>query len=274
MKYRFLWAKILNWLAILSFFLLLSGFGLAVQEILEPAETNNITGADTEPFSPSPSKDLLLGLGDSLTRGVGDKNGLGYFGIIKKEWLAKADNSSRAINLSIRGQTSQNLLDQLKKAQTKRFVKEADIIVITIGGNDLFRAGRDIEHIDIHTIKKRKEQFKYNLTAILSEIHQLNPECSIYLLGLYNPFGDLTDSSRTSTIVADWNHAAIVAAQSFNQVTVVPVYDLFHKNPQPYLYSDHFHPNEKGYQEIADRLRQVINTAGLEVASPHAANKK
>lgn len=271
MKHGLLWTKGLNWLAFLSFCLLFAGFGLAVQEILAPVEANNIN--NIKPSASSPDKGWLLGLGDSLTRGVGDKNGLGYFGFIKKKWLAKASDSG-AMNLSIRGQTSQNLRDQLKKTQTRRFVKEADTIVITIGGNDLFRESKDIEQIDFHTIKEKERQFTENLTAILSEIHRLNPKVSVYLFGLYNPFGDLTDSDRTSAIVADWNHSMIVTAQSFNQVTVVPVYDLFYKNPQPYLYSDHFHPNDKGYQEMADRLWQVMNTAESEVASPHAANKK
>ncbi|MGA8941431.1 MAG: GDSL-type esterase/lipase family protein [Thermoactinomyces sp.] len=268
MKQGLLWIKSLNWLALISFCLLLAGFGLAVREILGPETNRNMAGIKPPPSVPS--EGLLLGLGDSLTRGVGDKNGLGYFGIIKKRWHASSHNRSRAINLSIRGQTSQNLREQFNKGQTRQFVKEADTIVITIGGNDLFRESRDIEQLDIRTIKERKKQFTENLDAILSEIHRLNPKCSVYLFSLYDPFGDLSDSERTSAIVADWNHATIVTALPFDQVTVVPVYDLFHKNPRLYLYSDHFHPNDKGYQKMADRLWQVMNTAEPEVNSPHA----
>ncbi|MBA4600822.1 GDSL-type esterase/lipase family protein [Thermoactinomyces mirandus] len=265
-----IWTRIINWLAFLSFCLLLAGFGLAVQEILGPAEANSTAGI--KPASPD-REGILLGLGDSLTRGVGDENGLGYFGIIKKKWQATA-HASGSVNLSIRGQSSQNLRDQFKEAQIRRFVKEAGTIVITIGGNDLFRERKDIEMIDLQTIRKREERYKENLTAILTEIQRLNPECPVYLFGLYNPFGDLPDSDRTSKIVADWNHATIVTAQPFNQVTIVPVYDLFHKSPRSYLYSDHFHPNKTGYQKMADRLWQVMNTTESGVASPHATKNK
>jgi lysophospholipase L1-like esterase len=98
----------------------------------------------------------------------------------------------------------------------------------------------------------------------------LNPDGSVYLLSLYNPFADLKGNELTFKIVADWNDTLTATARSFPQVTVIPVYDLFWKHPKSFLYSDHFHPNQQGYRHIADRLWQVMTLESPEVGKSHA----
>lgn len=268
MKAKSIWFKSIYLLTFASLCLMLAGFGWAVKELFIPP-----TGSQPSPQGISSSAEqgekLLLGLGDSLTRGVGDQSGQGYFGIIQKKWQNHF-NQSQAINLSVRGQTSQNLRDQLKKAQIREFVKEADALVMTIGGNDLFQGSEDLEKTDPNALMQREERFRKNLTAILTDIRQLNPDGSVYLLSLYNPFADLKENEQTSKIVADWNYTMMITAQSFQEVTVVPVYDLFLKHPGSYLYSDHFHPNQQGYIQMAERLWQVMNPSAPEVKETNA----
>ncbi len=39
---------------------------------------------------------------------------------------------------------------------------------------------------------------------------------------------------------------------------MVPTYDLFRLNGRGYLADDHFHPNGKGYERIADRIVNIL----------------
>jgi lysophospholipase L1-like esterase len=41
-------------------------------------------------------------------------------------------------------------------------------------------------------------------------------------------------------------------------MVLVPTYDLFELNANKYLYSDHFHPNQDGYERIAERIVQIM----------------
>ena len=84
----------------------------------------------------------VLALGDSLTRGTGDETGQGYVGIVTEQ--LKEELVPRGVtvyNLGINGQDSSQLLQQLGQKNIIRQVKEADIILMTIGGNDLFQGG-------------------------------------------------------------------------------------------------------------------------------------
>lgn len=78
-----IWLKSIYILTWGSLCLMLAGFGWAIREMVKPPEKKQPL-PETASLSLEPGKKLLLGLGDSLTRGVGDHSGQGYFGIIQK----------------------------------------------------------------------------------------------------------------------------------------------------------------------------------------------
>ena len=45
--------------------------------------------------------------------------------------------------MGIKGQTSSELLQQMGQQQIGRQIQEADVVLMTIGGNDLYSARRD-----------------------------------------------------------------------------------------------------------------------------------
>ncbi|MFC7440859.1 GDSL-type esterase/lipase family protein [Laceyella putida] len=246
----------LHTLAVFSFILLGAGFILSVNTLIHPAK-NNVTSKLSEQTDASvAAKGTLIGLGDSLTRGIGDSNGQGYFGMVKRELQEKHGGLS-AINLSISGQTSHDLVSQIKQSQTKQLVKQAQWIVITIGGNDLFRSSERLQKIDPGQIERARQRYEKNLQTILGEVKSTNPDATVFLFGLYNPFGDM-NIQDTDHYVIKWNDTITQIAEQFTGVVVVPTFDLFQLAPRQYLYSDHFHPNEQGYRRMADRLLQVI----------------
>lgn len=256
--------------SVLSFLLLAFGFMLAVQEVIRPQKSPDPAKSKPKLASIQTGK-MLVGLGDSLTRGVGDSSGQGYFGMVKKNLQKEAGPSFSAINLAISGQTSSQLVNQVKQNRVKEIVKSADWITITIGGNDLFRSSGRLEKIDEHAAEKSRVAYEQNLTVILSELRKQNPEAVIFLLGLYNPFGDLPEEKRSSRLVAEWNETMQKVSARFERVVVVPTFDLFQLKPKEYLYSDHFHPNRQGYERMAERLLQVMRD-GSEEDMPSYAN--
>jgi lysophospholipase L1-like esterase len=69
----------------------------------------------------------------------------------------------------------------------------------------------------------------------------------------------LEDSDATNTVVRDWNYATEKLTGEFENMVFVPTFDLFQLSVNDYLYSDHFHPNQEGYQLISDRLAPLIS---------------
>jgi lysophospholipase L1-like esterase len=245
--------------AALSTVFLITGFALGVKEILLPQiqTTQQITQSNEDV---SISKEgLLLGLGDSLTRGIGDSSGQGYLGRLKKKMETTGQSSLSMMNLAVSGEVSPQLVKQVEDTQTQTLVKQAKWITITIGSNDLFRGSGQLENIDLASSKKSLDAYKKNISRILQLLRKLNPNATIIFMGIYNPFSGLENEKLTSSLVADWNSALLKITSNYSKVIVVPTFDLFQVNNKQHLSSDHFHPNDAGYQRIADRVFQIIN---------------
>lgn len=249
-----------------SLLFLIAGFGWAVTDILDSPsegfsdkEPQQAKGNDSETA-------LLLTLGDSLTRGTGDPDGQGYAGRVK-EHLRKEHSQISAVNLAVKGQTSDQLKDQIQQSRVRHLLGEARWITLTIGGNDLFQNSGQTETIDWKQSEKARKRYQKNLESTLSTIRRENPKTPVFLFGLYNPFGDLGQKETSNRIVGEWNRTLTETAEKFDQVVVIPVFDLFQLNPRAYLYSDHFHPNQKGYARMTDRLLQAMEEEEKEVST-------
>ncbi|PLT31429.1 SGNH/GDSL hydrolase family protein [Peribacillus deserti] len=239
----------------------LGGFVYAVQNNL------NVKAGDIKDTSRNSKKssvvnnekDLkVVAIGDSLTRGMGDETGKGYIGYLTDEMKAKSDKPVIVQNLGISGQESDQLLAQVKTYSVTRQLKEADYILITIGGNDLFQGGQTLADFQPAAIKSIQKKYLRNLDAILSRVRSSNKEAVIFLVGLYNPFIELDNGKETSQVVREWNFNSAETAAKKPKTVFVPTFDLFELKVNDYLYSDHFHPNAKGYRLIAERVAALL----------------
>ncbi|MCA1030261.1 SGNH/GDSL hydrolase family protein [Bacillus timonensis] len=200
----------------------------------------------------------IVALGDSLTRGTGDESGKGYIGYMLEELQEKTDRNITISNLAIKGQRSKQLVEQVQQPEIQRQLKQAEVIVLTIGGNDLFQSGQALFHFSTEQIDRSKESYLTNLSTVFTTIRDINKEAVVYYVALYNPFNDLTDSQTTSSVVREWNYASSEEAAKFVHIITVPTYDLFELNVNDYLYSDKFHPNSQGYKLIGERVASLI----------------
>lgn len=203
----------------------------------------------------------ILALGDSLTHGTGDSTGKGYIGDVTARLKEKNKHPITLTNLAVKGATSADLLKQMNQPEVKRQIRQATVIIFTIGGNDLFNGGQNLVHFSGKTIHQDETLYLNHLKCIYQEMRHLNQTAAIYHIGLYNPFNDLKNGAATSAVVRKWNADSANVAANYNNVVEVPIYDLFQRHVKKFLSSDDFHPDQLGYQRIANRLAPLITFA-------------
>lgn len=174
------------------------------------------------------------------------------------ELKKRTDKQIQFTNLAIKGQRSAQLIEQLKQKEVQRQIIEADIILMTIGGNDLFRGGEALRDLSTTQIEKEKKKFIEQLNTIFLLIREMNEDAPVFYIALYNPFNDLDNGKETSAIVRNWNYAASEVAAQYKSIICVPTYDLFELQVNDYLYTDKFHPNKEGYKRIGERVAALI----------------
>ena len=89
-------------------------------------------------------KDLrIVSIGDSLTEGVGDETESGgYVGILNHTFEDNQLNI-RIENYGKKGNRTDQLLKRLDQDEIASSIKKADIILITIGANDIMKVAKD-----------------------------------------------------------------------------------------------------------------------------------
>lgn len=269
MRTNVLW-RLTGLSAVAATVLMIAGLALAVNDIVNPRAdgANGVPGeseARTDDTGTGPDGHLdIVALGDSLTTGMGDNAGLGYVGRVKEKLAEAGDMPVRLLNnLAVNGYRTDQLLSDLNKASVADALRNADVILFTIGGNDLFRYIR--EEIDVLSESLTGEELRAaipepaeRLGQIMDRLAEIRPEALIVYVGLYNPFLDLDETRESSAAVAEWNYRASQYAYKHPNVLFVPVADLFERDPVRYLYNDHFHPNAEGYERMAERVFQAL----------------
>lgn len=247
--------------AALACLLWLFGLGWTLKDYLIGASGTASLPSEAEAPATPTSALKVVALGDSLTRGTGDIEGKGYVGYVSDR-LKEAGKEISLINLGIKGLTSPQLAEQMKGKEILRQLGQADVILMTIGGNDLFLGGQTLSDVSEASIEGLEDSYLASLKTIIANIRAVNTEATVYLLGLYNPFSEFENGELLSDVVRGWNFkAAELLAQDVNAV-FVPTYDLFQLKINDYLFTDHFHPNEKGYRLMAERVAALIAGEG------------
>ncbi|MDQ2870095.1 MAG: GDSL-type esterase/lipase family protein [Acidobacteriota bacterium] len=208
------------------------------------------------------SRRLLLVLGDSLARGTGDEAGKGFSADVLDVMKKKAP--AEIANLSVNGAESAELKELVASANVRSLAASADLILVSIGGNDLSHAvprGPDPGIRAIEDVSTARRRYAENLRAILGDLRRANPSAPIFLLGLYDPFGDAGPGGRLgASVILNWNTLIEETALSFPATLLIPTFDLFEHRPDR-LAADRFHPNRKGYAAIAIRMGQLLPEA-------------
>jgi lysophospholipase L1-like esterase len=209
--------------------------------------------------APKPAgKRLLLVLGDSLSHGTGDPTGRGYAADVAAALGRRGPIET--VNLAVAGAESSDLRRLVESANVRSLAASADVILLSIGGNDLSHsvtgAGAPTEALS--AITAARSRLAENLRAILAALRAANPTAPIRVLGLYQPFtGSNRDARIGESLVLSWTNLIAEIALGYPNVVAVSVFDVF-AGRQDRLATDRFHPNREGYRAVADRVVQTL----------------
>lgn len=226
----------------------------------------------------------LVGLGDSLTHGVGDDtNSGGYVALTAADLRGTGIATVTTDNFGKTGDTAsqvQKRLDSQPKIQAG--LKQADIITITVGGNDLMHVlQKNLFELKESQVTKGITQFQKRLRHLLESVQALNADAPIYLFGIYNPFYVyFPELTAMSASVQQWNQATSKTVSEFARVHYVDIDSVLTKGngrkqptqaakqqlkDNPLIFSeDHFHPNNAGYQAMTAQLWDVMQATKKE----------
>ncbi|GFH40109.1 SGNH/GDSL hydrolase family protein [Pseudolactococcus insecticola] len=231
-----------------------------------------------------------VAIGDSLTEGVGDQTVQGGFvPLLARSIGDKYDVNVISQNFGVSGNTSTQIYARMTKQATKqtdtldgeyslktvqKAIKKADLITLTVGGNDVMKVIRtNLDNLSEKSFVKPAKTYQKEITAIFDKIRAVNPDVPVYVIGIYNPFYlNFPDITQMQDVINNWNDATKASVEAQDKMYFVPVNDLLYQGisgsqgitsndgdsttitNDALFEEDHFHPNNIGYQIISDAV--------------------
>ena len=203
-------------------------------------------------------------LGDSIGYGAGVLNpDEACFGRIVAN-----TNGYAYQNYAVCGHRTENLLKMLQREQVAQAVKDADIISISIGGNDFLTdnaAGLVLDAVlrkDYTRMDSIAAQLRINFAEIIETILALNPDVTILMQTLYNPGKSFYRAPYQEAADRINNTIRDYLADHPGAYTIVDVATAFGDDPS-YIAQDVTHPSAKGNEKIATLILETLHDLGL-----------
>jgi lysophospholipase L1-like esterase len=210
--------------------------------------------ATAEPAAPRELVAPLI-LGDSLARGAGDERGLGIGGRLDAELRSRGVRARRTYNLGVNGARTADLLRQLESPNVQQMLREANVIVVSIGGNDLW-GGNNWRTAAPDNPDEVMSGVLGRVETAVERIRAVNPRARIFFIGLYNPFVATPEGASLTSHVNRWNARLLEHFGNDPNFTLVATADLFSHRDR--LALDRFHPGGEGYALIARRIAESV----------------
>ncbi len=181
-----------------------------------------------------------------------------------------------AQNFGVSGNTSKQILKRMKEnEELQQALKEADLLTVTVGGNDLRKViVSNLSNLKLSIFDKPAREYGRNLEKIVKRVRQENADLPIYILGIYNPFYlSFPELTEMQTVVDKWNQTTKQITEKYKDVYFVEINDLLYKglegemglsqsssaSTNNLLYEDdHFHPNNTGYEIMKKALLEKM----------------
>ena len=260
---KIIWFSILL-LSLVGIIALSAGFYQALTITGQPSRTGavpivrNDTGENLRASLPKKSNSIsLLIIGDSIAKGTGDETGKGFSFYLPDDLKNQTPKEVVANTIGIDGLRTNGLLELVRGENMKPALAAADLLLISIGGNDLRQISRltGMERDD--GFRKTFDSYVTGLKSILSTIRKANGDALIIFIGLYSPSVQ-NISPDDIRLLLTWNEGTQNIIEQEGRAIFIPTYDLFKLNTAKYVALDALHPNAAGYQAIANRIGKNI----------------
>jgi lysophospholipase L1-like esterase len=224
----------------------------------------------------------LVSVGDSIPNGYGLADPETAYPVLLANRLA-----ATADFLTEDGKTSTGMLADLKKTNYKSAIRQADVVLLSIGGNDFLSL---LSYTEISEFFRGNPEGLYQLAnggvAILSEnfpkilgkIRTLNKDAVIVIQTVFNPYAvfqaftvlGIELSSFMDTQIERLNDIIRSYAEEEKGIYLCDVHDQFQNakddsfvNAAANPLNLDPHPSLRGHQAIADGIWEVLLKAGI-----------
>jgi lysophospholipase L1-like esterase len=212
---------------------------------------------------------VYTALGDSITAGYNAPRRQGYAHRLTKR-LKHQGLPAKLYTISKKGWTSGDLLQASAWFSTRLAIRNAQLITVYVGGNDLIFA--NIKYLltrNPNVFSQVITTYGNNLQHLYKQIRRLS-SAPIYTLNLFNPF---PHSVLPNTWVPVLNQVTAIVSAQWDS-TVVNIYELFQgmepllidgyqtgrlENYVPIIAKNPVHPNERGHALITQELWETVS---------------
>lgn len=207
-----------------------------------------------------------VAIGDSLAAGQTPSSEIdaGYADMISMELARHQSVALYTKDLAFPGFTTGDVLDRIKSAEVQDELKEANLITVSAGANDLLKLVSADEADGSLAFAQIQVDFalngaRKNLEKILEELKQRAPGADVYVMGYYFAYPHARESQKEGTALQlDRLNEILETTAEDNDAKFVSVDEEFGDNaigkiPNP---AD-VHPNLNGYQAMANAFLDV-----------------
>ncbi len=224
-----------------------------------------IFGMCTVAFAASKKLNYLV-IGDSIAHGEGIANpGEACYGR-----MVANTNGYNYRNLGIDGITTSDLLLLINSSsEMKNEIKKADIISVSIGGNNFLRSNLlwllvTIVFGNLDEVNKTADGIYDDLGKIIPAIKELNPDAVILMQTVYNPWKAAWISGIYQKGVDALNSAIRrYLKDNPGSYEIVDVAAAFAASDKDLIAADTIHPNGEGNKLIAKTVLKKLKQLGL-----------
>lgn len=223
-------------------------------------------------FAADDVKNFLV-LGDSIGHGSGLKNpDEACYGKIVAD-----TNGYNYKNDAVPGHTTKNMLKKIAEPDVVSDIEEADIINISIGGNNFLHSNVPKLVFELGvlgkntSIEKILESFKADFNLIISTIKSYNDDVLIVVQTLYNPMPGAVHATFQKGVEMLNETYAECLEENPGSFVIADVASAFPADPELVAF-DFIHPSAEGNKVIARVILKTLKDAGLESADEIVVN--
>lgn len=212
--------------------------------------------------------EVYIALGDSLAAGQTPNRSIdtGYTDLIAQELKRSHQLAYYSKALAFPGYTTADVLKTVRTKESKELLKNASIVTISAGANDLLRlvqlnaANGSISYKQIQ-VNYALNMVRKNMEAIVKEVQATAPNAKIYVLGYYFSYPHLRETQKVG-IRKELNalHSILKTEAETNGATYVSVEEDFSNKEKELLpNASDVHPTMEGYRLMANAFFKKYN---------------
>ena len=199
------------------------------------------------------SKYTILSIGDNLSLGI-DSYGIkgpSYIDFYKNYILKKKETVIKNDQYSRKDLTINALLQELKENNNlKKDLSSANILILTVGYNDLIYKINLNENINSDILKKEVQEIQKDYLNLLKEIRKYYKN-KIVVIGYFA-------SNKTDYYINTGIKELNKTLQSAKNITYIDTYDLLKPKRKYFSNKNSYYPNLQGYLRISKKI--IIKT--------------